>query len=136
MKEITIEAIDSNLPNVLDFIAPDLEEMDCPMKVQMQVNVAVEEIFVNVARYAYTPNQGLVTIQVEKAEDNSWISFTFRDQGIPFDPVAKVDPDLTLPLEERPIGGLGIYMVKKSMDDLHYVYENGYNVFTMKKNIA
>ena len=103
------------------------------MKQQMQIDIAAEEIFVNIAHYAYTPGTGEATICVELYQDPSAIEITFIDQGVPYDPLAKPDPDVTLSAKERKIGGLGIFMVKKSMDEVRYEYLDGCNVLTIKK---
>ncbi len=124
-----------NLDDVLMFIDGILEENECNMKVQMQIDVAVEEIFVNIASYAYTPDVGMATIQAEILEDPKRIEITFIDKGIPYNPLAKEDPDTTLSAEERQIGGLGIYMVKKSMDAMRYEHTDGHNILTLVKNI-
>ena len=133
MDKITIEAKVENLNDVLAFIDEKLEENDCPMKVQMQIDVAVEEIFVNIASYAYNPDVGPATISAEVSEDPLEVTISFMDNGVPYDPLAKEDPDVTLSAEERQIGGLGIYMVKKSMDNVSYEYKDGQNIFTIKK---
>jgi anti-sigma regulatory factor (Ser/Thr protein kinase) len=133
MSELTLEAKLDNLDQVLGFVDKFLEESDCPPKPQMQIDVAVEELFVNIARYAYAPNTGLMTIRIEK--DPEGVSITLIDRGVPFDPVAKLDPDVTLSAEERQIGGLGIFMVKKSMDSMEYKYEDGQNILTVRKNV-
>ena len=114
-----IEALTDNLPNVLEYIDSELEKMDCPFKVQMQIDIAVEEIFVNIASYAYAPDTGKATIKIES--------------GVPYDPLKKQDPDVTLSADEREIGGLGIFMVKKSMDDMFYEYKDGQNILTIVK---
>ena len=136
MKELTIEAKVANLQQVLDFVDENLKSMRCPMKILMQIDVAVEEIFVNVASYAYAPNTGSVTVQMELQEHPRTVVITFIDSGIPYNPLAKEDPDVTLSAEERAIGGLGIYMVKKSMDKMSYEYKDKQNVLTMTKIIA
>ena len=105
------------------------------MKAQIQLDVAVEEIFVNIANYAYTPNVGSATIRTELEPKTGMVAITFVDTGIPYDPLKKEDPDVSLPVEERQIGGLGIYMVKKSMDDMLYKYKDGQNILTIKKRI-
>ena len=120
MAELTVDALVSNLDQVLAFVDGQLETMDCSMKAQMQIDVAVEEIYVNIANYAYAPETGKAYISVQPDPDNASVTIEFRDNGIPFDPLAKADPDVTLSAEERNIGGLGIYMVKKSMDALEY----------------
>ncbi len=133
MTELTLEAKLDNLDQVLAFVDKFLEESDCPPKPQMQIDVAVEELFVNIARYAYAPNTGSMTIRIEK--DPQGVSITLIDRGMPFDPVAKLDPDVTLSAEERQIGGLGIFMVKKSMDSMEYKHENGQNILMVRKKI-
>ena len=131
--ELTVEAKDENLAQVLAFVDEQLEALDCPPKTQMQVDVAVEEIFVNIAHYAYAPETGKATIRVETQADPKRARITLLDRGVPYDPLARPDPDVTLSLEDRQIGGLGIYMVKKSMDEVKYEYRDGQNVLTMEK---
>ena len=131
MKEIELEAKVENLPTVLALVDEQLESVDCPMKIQMQIDVAVEEIFVNIAHYAYNPEVGNAMVRVVPSVD-----ITFIDKGVPYDPLAKADPDVTLSAEERQIGGLGIFMVKKTMDDVKYEYVNGHNILTLKKGLV
>ena len=135
MKELTLEAKVANLQQVLDFVDENLTSMRCPMKILMQIDVAVEEIFVNVASYAYTPNTGSVTIRMDLQEKPRAVVITFIDSGIPYNPLAKEDPDVSLSAEERSIGGLGIFMVKKTMDKMEYEYTDQKNVMKKKKNI-
>lgn len=135
MKMLEIEAATENLDAVLGFVDEELEKLDCPMKVQMQIDIAAEEIFVNIAHYAYSPGTGSATVCVETEENPLAVWITFIDGGIPYDPLAKDDPDVTLSAEERQIGGLGIFMVKNSMDDVKYEYKDGKNVFSMRKII-
>lgn len=135
MKELIVEATIENVPRVIEFVDEQLEQFDCPMKTQMQVDVAVEELFSNIANYAYNPGIGSATMRVEVAEDPLAVVITFIDNGVPYDPLAKADPDITLSAEEREIGGLGIYMVKKTMDDVSYEYKDGQNILRIKKNI-
>ncbi len=134
MKELAIEAVSENIDLVTDFINEQLDEIDCPMKLQVKIDIAVDEIFGNIAHYAYAPNTGQVTVRVELTEEPSVI-ITFFDNGIPYDPTAKADPDITLSIEDREIGGLGIYMVKKSMDEVSYEYKDGQNILIIKKNL-
>lgn len=136
MRELNIEAKTENLDAVLGFVNQHLEEMECSMKTQMQIEVAVEELFVNIAHYAYNPTIGPATIRVEVQNDPLAVIITFIDHGVPYDPLKKEDPDVTLSAEERQIGGLGIYMVKKSMDDISYEYKDGQNILKIKKTIA
>lgn len=134
MRELDIEAKTENLDQVLAFVDEELEKYECGMKTQMQIDIAVEEIFVNIAHYAYNPAVGKATIRIEVTDGT--VSLTFIDNGIPYDPLAKEDPDITLSAEERQIGGLGIFMVKKSMDDVKYEYKDGSNILTFSKDLA
>ena len=135
MAELTLQASLEKLDEVLAFVEENLEKNDCPMKVLMQVQIAVEEIFVNIAHYAYDSEQGTATIRVEVGGDPFQVIITFIDQGVPYDPLQKEDPDVTLSAEDRQIGGLGIFMVKKSMDDVKYEYKDGKNILTISKKI-
>ncbi len=133
MKELNIEARKENLDEVLSFVTAELELRDCPPKVCMQLEIAVEELFVNVASYAYPEGEvGMFTLSVDFPEENV-VSIGFIDGGAPFDPLKKDDPDVTLSAEERGIGGLGIYMVKKSMDDMTYERKNDQNILVITK---
>ena len=135
MNELTLEAKLENLDQVLAFVDGCLEQMECSMKTQMQIDVAVEELFVNIARYAYAPGTGEAVIRFEEQREPRRVLITFIDRGVPYDPLAKPDPDVTLSAEERQIGGLGIYMVKKTMDGMSYEYRGGQNVLTICKNL-
>ena len=135
MKELTVEAKTTNIEAVTDFVNEQLEALDCPMKAQMQIDIAIDELFSNIAHYAYNPEIGQATVRVEVIEDPLAVTITFIDNGVPYDPLAKEDPDTTLSAEEREIGGLGIYMVKKSMDDITYEYKDGQNILAIKKNL-
>ena len=119
MKEMTIEAKVENIPAVTEFVDEQLEELGCPMKAQMQIDIAIDELFSNIAHYAYNPEVGPATVRVEVAEDPMAVVVTFVDHGVQYDPLAKEDPDTTLSAEERSIGGLGIYMVKKVWTTSH-----------------
>ena len=134
MKELTIAATVENIGTVTDFVNEHLESYDCPMKAQMQIDIAIDELFGNIAHYAYNPETGDATVRVEVVEDPLSVIITFIDNGMPYDPLAKSDPDITLSAEEREIGGLGIYMVKKTMDDITYEYKDGQNILKIKKH--
>ena len=136
MTELTVEAKLDNLAQVLQFVDSRLEEADCPIGMQMKIDVAVEELFVNIASYAYAPGSGSATVRMEVEENPKTVVIVFMDRGVPYDPLAKDDPDVTLSLNDREIGGLGIFMVKKGMDDMVYAYENGQNVLTIRKRIG
>ena len=135
MKELTLTATVENIEVVTDFVNEQLEALDCPMKAQMQIDIAIDELFGNIAHYAYNPDVGEATVRVEVTEDPLAVIITFIDKGVPYDPLAKDDPDVTLGVEERAIGGLGIYMVKKSMDDITYEYKDGQNILAIKKSL-
>ncbi|MGI6265350.1 MAG: anti-sigma factor antagonist, partial [Acutalibacteraceae bacterium] len=132
--ELEIEAENDNLPQVLDFIEEHLDEIGCPAKIKMQIAVAAEEIFVNIANYAYDPGRGKATVRVEVSDRPVTVTITFIDNGKPFDPTKKADPDVSLSAQERDIGGLGIFMTKKMMDDVRYEYADGRNILTLKKD--
>ena len=133
MREITVDATIENITEVTAFVDKQLEAFDCPMKAQMQIDIAIDELFSNIAHYAYKPEVGKATVRVEFDEEPRAAVVTFVDRGVPYDPLAKKDPDVTLSAEERKIGGLGIYLVKKSMDDMFYEYKDGQNMLTIKK---
>lgn len=133
MREFTVEAAVENIGKVTEFIDGQLEEFGCPIKAQMQIDIAVDELFGNIAHYAYDPDTGPATVQVEVRQEPMEVIITFIDNGIPFDPLARADPDITLSAEERKIGGLGIYMVKRSMDDISYEYKDGRNILKIRK---
>ena len=134
--EITVNATVDNLTQVIDFIDAQLESAGCSMKPQMQVDIAVEELFVNVASYAYDGMEGEITIRFDVDRKNNTAVITLIDRGVPYDPLKKEDPDVSLSAEQRQIGGLGIFMVKKSMDSMEYRYENKCNIVTLRKKMG
>ena len=136
MKELTVEAVLENIDTVTDIVDARLEELDCSMKVMEQINVAVDELFSNIARYAYQPETGSATVRVEVTEDPLEVVITFMDHGVPYDPLKREDPDVTLSADERKIGGLGIFLVKKTMDDVKYEYRDGQNILKICKKIG
>lgn len=135
MRELTIEAATDKLDEVLGFVDAYLDETDCPEKTRMQIDVAVEEIFVNIASYAYAPEKGDARIVIESQKDPDGVGITFFDSGRQYDPLAREDPDVTLPAEKRRIGGLGIFMTKKFMDNVTYEYRDGFNVLKLEKGL-
>ena len=135
MKELKLTATVESLDEVLAFIDLELESVDCPMKIQMQLDVAVEELYVNIAHYAYAPGTGEATVSIDITQDPLNVTITFKDSGIPFDPTAKADPDVTLSAQERQIGGLGIYMAKKGTDEMKYEYKDGQNILSISKKL-
>ena len=133
--EINVKASLENLQEVIAFVDGFVEELGASMKAQMQIDVAVEEIFVNIASYAYAPDTGDAVISVETDTEKKQVLITFKDSGVPYNPLEKEDPDVTLSADERGIGGLGIFMVKKSMDDMRYERKDGCNVLTIVKGV-
>lgn len=166
-KTLTVSATDENLPQVIAFIESNLEEVECGMKAQTQIEISVEELFVNIAHYAYSSNAaggasdtvrngtanascatdekdascgegsttGAATISFDFAAETRTVTISLIDSGVPYNPLAKPDPDITLSAEERQIGGLGIFMVKKNMDEVLYDFADGKNIVTIKKVI-
>lgn len=135
MKEITVDATIDNVQTITDFVDERLEEMNCPVKAQMQIDIVIDELCSNVARYAYLDRTGKVTVSVDTVDKPMKVWLTFTDEGVPYNPLAKEDPDITLSAEERKLGGLGIYMVKKMMDEFRYEYKDGKNIVTVCKVI-
>lgn len=135
MKTIRVPALVERLTEVQAFVDAALEEYDCPMKAQYQIDTAVEEIFVNIASYAYHPETGNAEIRLDVFEEPLRVVIQFLDNGIPFDPLAKEDADTSPEALQSRIGGLGILMVKKSMDAVKYSYEDGKNILTIEKKL-
>ena len=135
MKEWTFEANVDRIPWLTDQVNEVLEGLDCSMKAQMQIDVAIDELLANIASYAYGAGTGEVTVRVDFEAVTRTVSITFIDSGVAYDPSVKADPDVTLTAEEREVGGLGIFLVKKTMDDMTYVRRDGRNVLTIFKRI-
>ncbi len=133
MKEISMEARTENIDAITDFINAGLEALDCPLKAQTQIDVAVDEILANISSYAYAPGIGPVTVRFEADADPPAAVITFMDTGIPFDPLQNADPDISLPAEAREVGGLGVFLVRRIMDEVRYEHRDGMNVLQIKK---
>ena len=131
----TFNAKTEELSSVIEFTQETLTKYDCLLKTQMAICVAIEEVFVNVAHYAYSQDGGKVDFTITFDSDSRVVTFRMADKGVPFDPLKKPDPDVTLSADERQIGGLGIFITKKTMDDVTYAYINGENILTMTKKI-
>ena len=123
----------SDIPAVTEFVEAELEKLDCPMKNTIQLNVAIDELFSNIVNYGYPKQPGPVTVSVIAKDDPHGVCIRFEDEGIPYNPLNKEDPDVSLSVEERGIGGLGIFLVKKTMDDIKYAYDNGKNILSITK---
>ncbi len=132
-QELNIEASVDKLSQVLQFVDSYLESVGCPIKVQMHISLAVEEIFVNISSYAYAPGTGKASVCLKTSDDPPAITITFMDHGIPYNPLEKKDPDISLPAGKRQIGGLGIFLTKKTMDDVSYEYKDGQNILHLVK---
>lgn len=135
MKELTLDAKLENISPLTAFVDEWLEGLGCPIKAQMQIDVAVDEIFSNIAQYAYGPEGGSAVIRLEFDPADRMAKISFIDSGMAYDPLSKADPDVTLSAEEREIGGLGIFLVKKTMDALKYRREGNRNMLTIHKRI-
>ena len=133
MEKITVDAVLENLQAVIDFATEKLEERDCSMKVVMQTELVIEEIFVNIASYAYHPEIGPATFCMEFEENPHALLMTFIDAGKPYNPLEQDAPDTTLAIDEREVGGLGIFLVRKNVDEISYEYADGKNILRMKK---
>ena len=133
--EVLNRATVENIGAVTEFVNRQLEECGCSPKARMQIDIAIDELFGNIAHYAYRPQVGPATVRVEVLREPLAVVITFIDHGVPYDPLAKSDPDITLPAEQREVGGLGIYIVKKSMDEITYEYKNGQNILRIKKRL-
>lgn len=133
MKELTINAEIENIAEVTSFVNLYLEEHGCPAKVKVQIDVAIDELFGNISHYAYHPGKGKAVVRVGIRNSPPAAVLTFIDSGIPYNPLEREDPDIHLSAEERRPGGLGIYMVKKIMDEMAYEYKDGENIVTITK---
>lgn len=133
MNELTLTATLENVAKVTEFVDEQLESKGCSMKSQMQIDIAIDELFSNIANYAYNPVVGPATVRVCVDGEPLAVTITFIDRGTPYNPLEKEDPDISLSTEDRQIGGLGIFMVKKMMDDMTYRYQDGQNILTIRK---
>lgn len=136
MDQITVSAIVDQVETVTDFVNERLRALGCSQRVKVQLDVAIDEIFSNIVQYAYEAETGPATVRFDVEGDPPCVVITFIDRGIPFDPLAEERPDVShLPMAKRPIGGLGLFMVKKTMDDISYVHKDGQNMLTLRKRI-
>lgn len=136
-KELEVEATLDNLATVLRFVEAEAEKVGCPKKETKQLAVAIEELYVNVASYAYTPATGICIVKLQtgaESDTGGWIRIFLKDHGKKFNPLLQEPPDITLSADDRPVGGLGILMVKELVDRLEYMYENGENILSVEKH--
>ena len=138
MNALTIKAEVSNLSQVQQSLSEWLDSIGCAMKASLQIQMAVEEVFVNISSYAYEHDQGEMTLAFEYQPESSLVKIVFKDQGVPFDPGMRLEKEesaTTLKAEDRTEGGLGILMVYKLMDQVHYSYEHGHNILILEKKL-
>ena len=133
--ELEVEATIDRLDDVQEFVSRRLESVSCSDTTRMHLALAVEEVFVNIASYAYSPETGPATVRVEVSEEPLAAIVSFIDRGVPYDPLAKDDPDITLAASDRQIGGLGVFLTKRLMDDVRYEYRDGQNILTIRKEL-
>ena len=135
MKQMTLPARRRNIPLIIDFVNRELESLGCSRKTEAQIDIAIDELYSNIANYGYEEDDGEVTVTLDTDTVPRTVTISFTDEGKPFNPLERADPDVTLSAKERKIGGLGIYMVKKSMDDVSYEYKAGKNILTIRKTL-
>ena len=135
MKSITVPANDEDPNPVIDFVGEELEKLECPAKAQYQIEVAIEEILVNIVSYAGLSADDGVEIRCDVIDDPLRVVLQFLDGGVPFDPLAAGDPDTSPDALMEREGGLGIFMVKQMMDEVSYAYEDGKNTLTVVKSL-
>ncbi|MBO5517857.1 MAG: ATP-binding protein [Firmicutes bacterium] len=135
MENLIVTAEVKNLDAVTDFVLQRPEIAACPKNTQMQLRLAVEEVFVNIASYAYDPSIGPAEVRCEVLNDPLRVVIQFLDHGKPFDPLAKEDADTSEEALMERIGGLGILLVKETMDEVSYSYEDGKNILTILKKL-
>ena len=135
MKQMTLPARRKNIPLIIDFVNRELESLGCSRKTEAQIDIAIDELYSNIANYGYEEDDGQVTVTLDTDTVPRTVMISFTDEGKPFNPLERADPDVTLSAKDRKIGGLGIYMVKKSMDDVSYEYKAGKNILTIRKTL-
>ena len=135
LKELTLDATVENVRTVTDCVGETLEEANCPLDTRRQLSIVIDEVFSNIAQYAYGSALGTATVKAGLEEDGRTLVLIFQDGGMPYDPLSAKDPDTSLSAEDRPLGGLGVFLVKKLMDETSYEYKNGQNILTLRKKI-
>lgn len=136
VQELIVDAKVENLPLVNEFVEKVMAPLEPSMKVQMQIDLVVEEIFVNIANYAYGEGQGKAILQVQVTDSPPAVELVFMDEGMPYNPLDREEPDPEQSLEERKIGGWGIFLVKKNVDEVTYAFSEGKNILTLRKKIS
>ena len=131
-----MEALVENIPVATDFVNAQLDEVGCSPAEEMEIDVVLDEVLSNIANYAYSPDVGIVTIQVETEKDAPMVTISFADRGIPYNPLEQEAPDVNVPLQKRKIGGLGIHLTKKLMDNVSYESRAGKNILHIHKKLT
>jgi anti-sigma regulatory factor (Ser/Thr protein kinase) len=135
MHKLILTAKIENLNKVFDFLDAQLSSLAYNMKAKLQLELSIEEAYVNISKYAYTSDKGEVEILSSVDEDPLQITVQFVDSGIPYNPLKTEDPDLCTDTEEKELGGLGIFLIKKNVDNIKYKYHNGKNILTLQKKL-
>ena len=135
MEEMTVQATVDNVEAITDFVNKQLDALHCPIPVKIQIDIAIDELFSNIVNYAYSPEEGPVTVRMDVADEPHSVIITFIDHGKPYNPLTTAAPDISLAAKQRPIGGLGVFMVKNTMDDVAYEYRDGMNILTIRKKV-
>ena len=136
MSEKEFGAKREELPNVFTFIENELKKLTSDSKIINQFHLIAEEIFVNIVDYAYKFKEpGTCKIKIDYEKDLQEVRLIFEDNGMEFNPLEKEEPDTSLSADERPIGGLGIMLVKKNIDNIEYKYENKKNILILIKKM-
>lgn len=132
---LRLQASDETMYTVLDAIEQQLDEYSCEESIKTELLIAAEEIYINIAHYAYGGETGEAIVQIQIEEETGICQIIFKDKGIPYNPLEKEDPNIHLSATERGIGGLGIYMVKQTMDNVEYQYLDSYNILKLEKTL-
>ncbi|KZX10305.1 ATP-binding protein [Methanobrevibacter curvatus] len=137
MEKIVVPGKVEYLSQVQEFINSKLKYYELLPKFQMQLELVIEEIFINIVKYAHMEDssENKIVIYSLFDEESSVLTIKFVDKGIPFNPLKEEDPDLNADIENRKIGGLGLFLVKKNTDELEYKYKKGKNILTFKKSL-
>lgn len=133
MYKWTLDATIENVETITGLIDEKLEEAGASMKAEMQINIVIDEIFSNIAKYGYASGKGDATVTLDILQDPLRAEITFINSGEPYDPLAQEDPDIHAALDDRPMGGLGILIIKKTMDDVSYEFKDKQNILTVVK---
>lgn len=134
-EKIIVPAALNQIAPVTEMINKKMEELNCSLRTRMHIRVAVDEIISNIVHYAYGNRRGTINVEVEAEENPPYLSITFIDQGVPFNPLTARDPELAGSAKQRPVGGLGLYIVKKTMDMVYYEYKNNSNILIIRKYV-